>query len=186
MNNTIKKINERLEESENTSIASEEKWYRTCKFGDWLLDKIPYGWRMYYKYSDIKLWFVSTYQRMRYGVADEECWSLDYTFSRFILPRLKHFKKINRNSYHPDMTPEEWEAVIDELIWTFEYMVNEDLFNPFPLSSFKDKDFITLNKEKTEEEKQSFDVWRKKNNELEERKQKGLQLFAKYYCHLWD
>ena len=184
MDNTVKKINERLEESENTPIDSEDKWYSTCKFGDWLLDKIPYGWRMYYKISDIKRWFISTYQRIRYGVADEECWSLDYTFSKFILPRLKHFKKMKRYGYHPDMTPEEWESVIDEIIWPFEYLVDDEQFNPFP-NFYKDKDW-EFNKEKTPEQKQLFDEWMKKNNELEERSQKGLQLFAKYYRHLWD
>ena len=43
----LKKINERLEDSENTPL-SEEKWYRTNKFGDWLFDTVPYGWRVYY------------------------------------------------------------------------------------------------------------------------------------------
>lgn len=180
----IKKINERLEESENTPLESENTWYVTNKFGDWLFDTVPYGWRMYYKCSDIKRWFVSTYQRMRYGVADEECWSLDYTFSKFILPRLKHFKKMKRYSYHPDMTPEQWEAVIDELIWTFEYMLDEERFNPFPNYCVGKK--LDFNREKTPEENQSFKDWMEKNNELEERKQKGLELFARYYCHLWD
>ena len=184
MDNTVKKINERLEESENTPVDSEIEWHRTCKFGDWLLDKIPYGWRMYYKFYDIKRWFISTYQRMRYGVVDEECWSLDLTFSKFILPRLKHFKKMKRYGYHPDMTPEEWESVLDELIWTFEYLSDDERFNPFP-DFYKGKEW-NFNLEKTPEQKQLFDEWMKKNNELEERKQKGLELFAKYYCHLWD
>ncbi len=180
----VKKINERLEESENTPIDFEEKWYRTNKFGDWLLDTMPYGWRIYYKYHDIKRWCISTYQRMRYGVSNEECWSLDSTFSKFILPRLKHFKKMNRYGYHPDMTPEEWENVIDELIWTFEYLVDEERMNPFP--DFYEGKQWNFNLEKTPEQKQFFAEWMKKNNELEERSQKGLELFAKYYRHLWD
>ena len=185
MDNTVKKINERLEESENTPIDSEDKWYRTCKFGDWLLDKIPYGWRMYYKISDIKRWFISTYQRIRYDVADEECWSLDYTFSKFILPRLKHFKKMKRYGYHPDMTPEEWESVIDELIWTFEYLANdEEHFNPMP--DFYEGKIWNLDFEKSPKQKEMWDEWLKKSRELEERSQKGLQLFAKHYRHLWD
>ena len=179
----LKKIDERLEESENSPL-SEEKWYRTNKFGDWLLDTSPYGWRVYYKCADIKRWCISTYQRMRYGVADEECWSLENTFSKFILSRLKHFKKMNRYGYHPDMTLEEWENVIDELIWTFEYLNDDERFNPFP-HYLEDTEW-NFNKEKTPEQKQSFDEWMKKHNELQERKQKGLELFAKYYCHLWD
>lgn len=91
---------------------------------------------------------------------------------------------MKRYGYHPDMTPEEWESVIDEIIWTFEYLVDEEQFNPFP-NFYQDKD-LDFNKEKTPEQKQLFDEWMKKNNELEERSQKGLELFAKYYCHLWD
>lgn len=91
---------------------------------------------------------------------------------------------MKRYGYHPDMTPEEWESVIDEIIWTFEYLVDDEQFNPFP-NFYKDKDW-EFNKEKTSEQKQLFDEWMKKNNELEERSQKGLQLFAKHYRHLWD
>ena len=180
----IKKINERLGKSENSPIESEKKWYRTNRFCDWLFDTVPYGWRVYYKYYEIKRWFISTYQRIRYGVSNEECWSLDGTFSKFILPRLKHFKKMKRWGYHPDFTPEEWEKVIDELIWTFEYLNDDERMNPFP-DSYEDIKW-TCNREKSPEQKQRFDEWMKKTNELDTRKQKGLELFAKYYCHLWD
>lgn len=188
MDNTVKKINDRLIESENTPITDEVNWYRTNKFGDWLLDTMPYGWRMYYKYCDVKRWFISTYQRIRYGVADEECWSLDSTFTKFILPRLKHFKNMKRYAHHPDLTPEEWEQVIDELIWTFEYMSDSERFNPFPTSWTETNEDLKdyLNREKTSDEKESLNNWIKKNEELEQRKQKGLELFAKYYNHLWD
>jgi hypothetical protein len=183
MDDSIKKINERLEESENSPL-SKEIGYVTNKFGDWFLDTVPYGWRVYYKCHDIKRWFISTYQRIRYGVSNEECWSLDATFSKFILPRLKHFKKMKRYGYHPDFTPEEWENLLDELIWTFEYLNDDERFNPFP-HYLGDTEWL-LNKGKTPEQKQSFDEWMKKHNELQERKQKGLELFARYYCHLWD
>ena len=91
---------------------------------------------------------------------------------------------MKRYGYHPDMTPEEWESVIDEIIWTFEYLVDDERFNPFP-NFYKDENW-EFNKEKTPEQKQLFDEWMKKNNELEERSQKGLELFAKHYRHLWD
>ena len=32
-------------------------------------------------------------------IQDNECWSLDLTIIKFILPRLKKFKEININSY---------------------------------------------------------------------------------------
>jgi hypothetical protein len=91
---------------------------------------------------------------------------------------------MKRYGYHPDFTPEEWEKVIDELIWTFEYLNDDERMNPFP-NIYEDKQW-TCNREKSPEQKQLFDEWMKKTNELDVRKQKGLELFAKYYCHLWD
>ncbi len=58
MDDSIKKINERLGKSENSPIDSEKKWYRTNRFCDWLFDTLPYGWRVYYKCHDIKRWFI--------------------------------------------------------------------------------------------------------------------------------
>ena len=180
-------INKRLKHSEETDIVDNVEYYRTCKYGDWLLDHIPYGWRVYYKMSDIRRWFISTYQRIRYGVSDQECWSLDNTLSRFILPRLKHFKKMRRCTYPPDITPEEWENVLDELIWTFEYVLDDgETINPFP-SLAKNEDFESyINRDRTEEETKEIEKWKERNEVLEQRKEKGLQLFAKYYQHLWD
>lgn len=185
MNDTVKIINECLEKSELTDL---KPWYRTNKYGDWILDHIPYGWRVYYKYCDVKLWFKSTYQKIRYGVSNEECWSLDHTITRFILPRLKHFKNMKRHAYPGDITPEEWESILDELIWTFEYMSDDgETANPFPNLWKPNEDGKSyLGRERTEEEKELYRVWDVKHKELEERKEKGLQLFVKYYQHLWD
>ena len=92
---------------------------------------------------------------------------------------------MKRYGYHPDMTPEEWESVIDELIWTFEYLANdEEHFNPMP--DFYEGKIWNLDFEKSPKQKEMWDEWLKKSRELEERSQKGLQLFAKHYRHLWD
>ena len=183
----IKKINKSLEKSEATAL---KPWYRTNKYGDWILDRLAYGWRVYYKYYSVKRCFIDTYQRMRYGVADSECWSLDYTFTKFILPRLKHFKKINVHTHPPQVIPERWEQILDELIWTFEYMEDEEKFNPFPRFTYDrdnmDEYFKNINREKTPEQKLAWDSYIKKSEELEERRKKGMLLFAEYYQQLWD
>jgi hypothetical protein len=127
---------------------------------------------------------------MRYGVSDSECWSLDWTLTNFILPRLKHFKKINVHTYPPDITPERWNEILDELIWTFEYMHDEEKFNPTPMFRYEvdnmDDYFKNIKREKTPEQKQAWDEYLKKNEELEERRKKGMLLFAEYYQQLWD
>lgn len=162
------------------------EWYRTSKLVDWVLDNTPYGWRAYYKFHDIKRWVVSTYQRIRYGVADSECWSLDYTLSRYILPRLKHFKKMKRYTYPDGITPERWEEILDEMIWAFEFMLDEDKFIKFPETGIDFKDPNSFNREKTPQQKQDWQRYLDESTKLHYRKNQALLLFAKYYEALWD
>jgi len=168
-------------------VDDDHETYRTSKLGDCLLDNIPYGWRLFCKCSDFKIWCISTYQRIRYGVSDRECWSLHETLTSFILPRLKHFKKMKRNSYVSDLTEEQWEEVLDEIIWTFEYIKDDGkTMNPFPIFRKDEPLDEYFKREKTEEEKQLLRDWSARSNVLEQRREKGLNLFAKYYIHLWD
>lgn len=85
------------------------------------------------------------------GFDKSECWNLDYTFSMFILPRLKYFRE-NTISY-PDeqMGFDGWMEILDKMIYAFERITEDD---------------ITETKE--------FD-----------KVQEGLDLFGKYFRHLW-
>lgn len=167
------------------------EYHRVSKHIDWLFDKLPYclGWMWYHKYSDIKLWTRSTYQKIRYGVSDQECWCLADTIARYTLPRLKHFKKMNRYGYPPDMTPEQWEQTIDEVIWAFEYIIDSEKYNPFPNIGFRNKsekfeDYF--NRKKTDEEELAWKNYMTKSRELHERKEKALASFAKNFESFWD
>lgn len=98
-------------------------------------------------------------------VNPKETWSLDITFAKYIIPRLKKFKELN-NGY-PGIeevnTPEKWDGALDKMIQAFEYVANE------------------------------FDWWvdnPKYDCFAEEKRRQavineGLQLFAKYYMNLW-
>ena len=168
-------------------VDDDHEYSRTSKLGDWLLDKIPYGWRLFYRCSDFKIWSISTYQRARYGVSNRECWSLRDTFTAFILPRLKHFKKMRRYAYPSEITAEQWEDILDEIIWTFEYIQDEgETMNPFPIFRKDEPLDEYFKREKTSEEKQLLRDWSTRGNLLEQRREKGLALFATYYIHLWD
>jgi hypothetical protein len=177
-----------MNNQEKPVVIELPEFYRTTKLGDKLLDTIPYGWRMYYKYQDIRHWVIKTYQKLRYGVSDSECWNLSNTITSFVLPRLKHFKKMQRYAHPADLTPEQWEEIIDELIWTFEYMDNDgEVLNPFPQVWKKDENLWEYcEREKTPDEKEAINKWQAKCFELEARKRKGLELFVKYYDALWD
>ena len=92
-------------------------------------------------------------QRVVRGWDDSDIWSLDYTISQFVLPRLKGLKE--QKGCHPNtLTVQEWDDIMDKMILAFELNI-------------KDTD-DGIDKEEREQMK------------------KGLALFAKYYCSLWD
>lgn len=96
-------------------------------------------------------------QREKRGWDDTECWNLDSTIASFIIPRLKVFKEIHKT--HPcELSDKQWEEIIDKMILAFE--LSKD-------------DWWEYNSDKEREEG---------NIKMKE----GLELFAKYFTHLWD
>lgn len=99
-------------------------------------------------------------------VNPKETWNLDYTIAKFVLPRLKLFKKLN-NSY-PGIegmeTEEKWDKALDKMIWSFEQVTND--YEVYESIDYKDSD------------------WMDQYNELNDKIQEGLTLFAKWFRHL--
>lgn len=94
------------------------------------------------------------FQRLFFGFSEEDTWSLDVHLGKLILPRLKLYKKLS--ICHPtDMEWEEWQKILDKMIYAFEFYATE---SPWRLD-IKEEDFL-----KAEE---------------------GLQLFGKYFPQLW-
>lgn len=211
----IDKINQEIKKS--IEEYDQEEYFRINKYADWWCSKVPrwLGWGIYDGYNNTILWFKSTYQKLRYGVSDQECWNLSNTFAEYMLPRLKHFRNMNRKGVpclmydvpvyvHDNDTKvmdkckiaeDKWNAILDEIIWTFEYMVDSEKFNPIPdtkpfrkqiNSSSADSLFEGLFEEKTPEEKLVWDAYFERSEKFNERKNKGLQLFATYFDNLWD
>ena len=117
-------------------------------------------------------------------VNPKETWNLDITFAKYIIPRLKKFKKLN-NGY-PGIgemnTPEKWDEALDKMIQAFEYVIDwDEYWLGNPRYDYTDIMFGD-NKELYEsviENKRTEDVRRLVAiND-------GLQLFAKYYMNLW-
>ena len=90
-------------------------------------------------------------------IQDSEYWDLDLTIIKFILPRLKKFKKININSY-PDKCGniENWHKII----WSFQFALDVAEFN-------------YSNEYRTDKKN-----WSKYNE--------GMDLFKEYLLDLWD
>ena len=63
--------------------------------------------------------------RIKYGFYDKETWNLDYTIAKFILPRLKRFRDVTI-CYPPELKSfDEWQKILDKMIWSFESMIND-------------------------------------------------------------
>ena len=99
-------------------------------------------------------------------VNPKETWNLDYTIAKFVLPRLKLFKKLNNGypGYGEANTPEKWDALLDKIIWSFEQIAND--YEIYASINFKDFDCMD------------------KYKELNDKIQEGLMLFAKWFQHL--
>ena len=76
------------------------------------------------KVKGLKRSFKFLIQRMTRGWDDSETWSLDYSLGKLILPRLKRFRELNI-AYPPDMTKEQWDSIIDQMIWSFEFISSD-------------------------------------------------------------
>lgn len=141
-------------------------------------------------------------------IEPSEIWNLDQTIAKFILPRLKKFRNVVHSHPVTDevKTFEDWQEVLDKMIIAFEYILECDewwIGNPeydhfrgcgIPLRILETKDGVLYPCEPSILEKENF-----KNSimTIKERKRKeelrrqevinvGLQLFAKYFQHLWD
>jgi hypothetical protein len=103
--------------------------------------------------------FVWYRQRKKCGFDDRETWSLDYTIAKFVLPRLIRFKEVN-NGRPNNLTWDEWNKILDKMIYSINAVVHEWDHNPEQTSG------STLKKH-----------YRKTHE--------GLILFGKYFRHLW-
>lgn len=85
-----------------------------------------------------------------------DIFDLDYYLAKKIIKPLKEFRK--KVSSYPSCEEinslEEWQKILDEMIWSFEFFLSEE-----------------SNLQETEEQNK--------------RKQKGFELFGKYFNSLW-
>ena len=63
-------------------------------------------------------------QRLVQGWDDSEVWNLEYTISKFTLPRLKRLKEI-QNIHPSNITEEEWSDCVDKMILAFELNIKD-------------------------------------------------------------
>ena len=99
-------------------------------------------------------------------VNPKEIWNLDCNIAKYILPRLKMYKKLTIAYPGCDEvnTPEKWDELLDKMIWSFEQATNY----------YEIYESIDCNNSD----------WKEKHKELNDKIQEGLMLFAKWFQHL--
>ena len=146
--------------------------------------------------------------KRKYDFKDVEIWNADITMAEFNYQLLKKFKKMKRHGYPGEIcpeadTPEKWEKLINKFIKTFRRIIND--FNDSPLSNALDK----MHKEHPEYSKFKFikqkdgtyiddprsdklydqyvtEKVKTKEKQYREKINKNMELFGKYFLHLWD
>ena len=116
-----------------------------------------------------------------------DLWDLFITLSNYIIPRLKTFRNMTF-SYPQDETIksfEDWLNALDQMILAFQYTAEENdwwINNPeYNYSKYIDQKTFQLNEAGNEiKEKQQIESLRR-----QEIIDNGLQLFSRYFQHLW-
>lgn len=140
--------------------------------------------KLKWKFYDIRLFIKSKYQLLRYGFEFRDCYSLDYSLAKWMVPRLKHLKK-NLNGHPMELTLEQWEEILDKIIFSFEYVLNEDKYidecfpKDFNYDFDSDKDGYLIWKDNR---KPNFSILDK----YEEQYDNGIKLFSQYFRSMWD
>lgn len=150
----------------------------------WFCRNFDFIWNPYILMGYIK----RAYQRCTRGWSDRDCWSLDYTAAKFVLPRLIRLKEMkhgvpnsmfeplpegeyNYNAEQMAAAEKKWNAVLDEIIFAMDYIAN-----------FREHDYYP---KKTWPEKTKIEDY-KELRVVEERVQKGLELMGRHFLSLWD
>jgi hypothetical protein len=108
-------------------------------------------------------WFgYSPQQSIKVKIDKWDTWSMDHTLAHIVLPMLVQLK--GNNHGHPaNMTEQEWDDIMDEMIWAFEQKCRDDWMDDYDYS------------------------WDSEGAKAhQERMTNGFKLFGKYYESLWD
>jgi hypothetical protein len=169
---------------------------RAYKWGEWLSET----W-----VGDVLQWMHTKKNRTIIVKIDRyDTWGMDHTLSLIILPMLKQLQATKHGSPHVDdedvpedlkstsAPPKEnewdtddnhfkrWDWVMDEMIWAFEQMVDENSTEKFYDHSAVDK------KDGLEEQINKIKIDYEGIQVHEARMKKAFMLFGKYYRGLWD
>lgn len=113
-------------------------------------------------------------QKRKRGWSDLELWNLETTFAEYIVPRLKQFRDMTIGYPGQLDSIESWKAIIDEMIFGFEFYLKQS--DEYEKRVFSKK--LVRTKEENDLAMASFET-------DVQRAQRGRELFGKWFEHLW-
>ena len=92
-----------------------------------MLDRLTYNLKYFFRW--LKRGQFARAARMladywEFGCTEPDSWDLHVMLVRFILPKLKLFKRYNVNSYAMDMTFDQWKSMQDDMIFALELLLD--------------------------------------------------------------
>lgn len=157
-----------------------------------------FGWKAKFRRASLFIprQIKYLFQTIIHGYDERVTWGLYNEIAKFILPRLKQYKKdlIKYENHEYSGYPsglkslKQWYGIIDKMIYSFECNVNDDFDSPdeetgIPLETdwipCKDKKFYQL-------KFTGGPKFNKRKYNIREKKiQEGLELFSKHFQSLW-
>lgn len=134
------------------------------------------------------------YQRGKRGYSDQDVWSMDWWFFSVVIPMLKQLRDTKQGYPSEFKTPEEWDRELDTMIHYFieateegcsEKNEYEEQYNKRWWDSFDKKGMAYVIDDSELRDKylqRSYEI----DEYREDMKNKGFEMFSKYFWNLWD
>ena len=136
-------------------------WPDNQSYEDHVLEAIDDGIQSVYNVFNW-IWFDRRTQKVSVKIDRWDTWSMDHTLAPIILPMLVQLKA-TKHGHPADLTEQEWDDILDEMIWAFEQKCRDDWMDDYDYS---------------------WDSEEAKAHQ--ERMSNGFILFGKYFENLWD
>ena len=138
-------------------------WEESTTRFEQLLEKIGDGLQWVYNHT-INLYLDRrNTQKTKIRVDRYDTWSMDHTLAPIILPMLVQLKE-TKHGYPSDLTEQEWDEILDEMIWAFAQKCRDDWMEDY-----------------------DYNKWDSEGSKAHQaRMTNGFRLFGKYYESLWD
>ncbi len=149
-----------------------------------------------WRYYDIRYFVKSKYQKVIYGYEFRDAYNLSNALAEWVLPRIRHLRNnfqgvpIKKDDLMTDQgqgayTSDEWRAILDSVIFAFEFILEEDdyLIQAYPKDhKFEfhcEKDGKIVFDQKVTPNYNNYNAALEKYN-------KGIELFKIHLRNLWD